>query len=124
MEVPLKLTNEQPEITVLFSDKFGEVYKPFHCAVCGNVVFEYNQDFIRSIIPSGRPKIDKPGKVVQCSGALTIHGTNQLYDILFQVMEATFNVENLADLRTIVTNLSETTQNKFNTRCKAKYYLS
>ncbi len=124
MEIPSKVSGEIPEITVLLSDKFGTIYKPFHCVVCGNIVFEYNEDHIRSIIPSGRPEIGKAGKIYRCSGVITIHGTGQLYDILFQTMEAAFNSETLGEIRSTITLLSQTTDNKFNTRCKARYYVS
>lgn len=124
MEVPLKLTGQQSEITVLLSNKYGDIYKPFHCVICGNIVFEYNEDEIRSIIPSGRPQIDKPGKIYRCSGVMTLHGTSQLYDILYQVMEAVFNLDNIADAHTAVGYLSKTSEDKFNTRCKARYFVS
>lgn len=124
MEIPSKVSGEIPEITVLLSDKFGTVYKPFHCVVCGNIVFEYNEDNIRSIIPSGRPILGKAGKIYRCSGVITIHGTGQLYDILYQVMEASFNLETINEIRSTIALLSQASENKFNTRCKARYYIS
>lgn len=124
MEIPSKVSGEIPEITVLLSDKFGTVYKPFHCAICGNIVFEYNEQYIRSIIPSGRPEIGKAGKIYRCSGVITIHGTGQLYDILYQVMEASFNLETINEIRSTIALLSQASENKFNTRCKARYYIS
>lgn len=124
MEVPVKLTGEQSEITVLLSDKFGDIYKPFHCVICGNIVFEYNEDEIRTIIPSGRPEISKAGKIYRCNGVMSLHGTSQLYDILYQVMEAAFNLENIAEIHTAIAYLSKTSEDKFNVRCKARYFVS
>lgn len=124
MEAPLKLTGQQSEITVLLSDKFGEFYKPFHCVICGNIVFEYNEDEIRTILPSGHPQLGKAGKVYRCNGVMSLHGTSQLYDILYQVMEVTFNLDNIEDIHTAMSYLSKTSEDKFNARCKARYFVS
>lgn len=124
MLVPVKLSGEQSEITVLLSDTFGEVYKPFHCVVCGNIVFEYNENEIRSIVPSGRPQLDKPGKIYRCNGVMTLHGTSQLYDILYNVMDVSFNLTNLEDIHTAISYLAKTSEDKFNVRCKARYFVS
>lgn len=124
MEVPLKLTGEQSEITVLLSNKHGDVYKPFHCSLCGNIVFEYNEEEIRTIIPSGRPQLDRSGKIIRCNGVMTLHGTTQLYDILYQVMDVAFNLTNSDDIRTSIGYLSKTSEDKFNVRCKARYFVS
>lgn len=124
MEIPTKLTGVKPEITVLLSDKFGELYKPFHCVVCGNIVFEYNEEEIRTILPSGRPMIGKPGKIYTCMGVLRLHNNYEIYDILYQVMEATFNMNDLSDVRTTMQYLSETAKLKVNSRCKARYFVS
>lgn len=125
MEIPTKVAGESPEITVLLSDRFGTKYKPFHCVVCGNIVFEYNEEDVRTIIPSGRPAIDKAGKVYMCSGVIRLHGTKQLYDVLYQVTEAVFQLKNFEDLHIAVARLAEETNTAtINTRCKARYYVS
>lgn len=124
MEIPLKISGEQSEITVLLSSKYSDNYKPFHCVICGNIVFEYNEDEVRSIIPSGRPVLGKAGKVYRCNGVMSLHGTSQLYDILYQVMEAAFNLTNLDDIHTAIGYLSKASEDKFNARCKARYFVS
>lgn len=108
----------------MLSDKYGEVYKPFHCVVCGNIVFEYNEDEIRTIVPSGRPMIDKPGKIYRCNGVMSLHGTSQLYDILYQVMESAFNLTDIEEIHTAIAYLSKTSEDKFNARCKTRYFVS
>ena len=124
MHVPTKIAGENPEISVLLSDSFSDTYKTFRCVVCGNPVFQYNEDNIRSIVPSGHPKLDRPGKIYQCSGAMTLLGTGQIYDILYQVMDAAFNLKDVSEIRTAVGYLSEESNRKFNARCKARYYVS
>lgn len=124
MQVPTKISGENPEISVLLSSDFDNIYKTFRCSVCGNPVFQYNEKNIRSIVPSGHPQTDRPGKIYQCNGTMTFHGKGQIYDILYQVMDATFNLNTVTDIRAAVGYLSEESNNKFNTRCKARYYVS
>lgn len=122
--MPTKLTGVQPEITVLLSSSYEDTYKPFHCVVCGNIVFQYNEETVRSIIPSGHPQISKPGKIYRCDGVIKLHNNYEIYDILYQVMDAAFNMDSLEDLRTALKYLSGTADNKFNARCKALYFVS
>lgn len=124
MEIPVKVSGEPVEITVLLSNKFGPVYKPFHCVVCGGIVFEYNEDHVRSIVPSGRPMLDRPGKVYRCSNVITLTSTRPVYDLLYQVMDAAFNMATLDDVREVITTTAKLAENKVNTRCKALYYVS
>lgn len=123
--MPASVSGEMPEITVLLSDKFGKTYKPFYCVICGSIVFEYNEHFIRSIVPSGRPQIDKPGKIYKCSGTLqSIHSQGQIYDVLYQVMDTVFNLNTMTEVRATLGALNQASEDKFTARCKARYYVS
>ena len=73
MQVPTALSGEQPRISVwLDNEKRQEkALKPFHCLVCGKVVFEYYND-VRMIVP-GEPEFVKSPKVIQCHGKLSLN---------------------------------------------------
>lgn len=88
------------------------------------VVFEYNQDYVRTILPSGMPQLDKPGRTVHCSGAITLHGKKQIYELFYEILEAVWTVKSLEDLKTIVIHLASEAKEKENIKCGAKYYLS
>lgn len=124
MEAPYKITGEQPHTTVLLSSKFSDIYKPFHCTSCGNVVFEYNEDEVRTIIPSGHPQLDKPGKIYRCSGVMNLHGTSRIYDVLYQVMEAAMNLQNIEDIHTSIAYIAKTSEDRQTARCKMLYFVS
>lgn len=124
MEVPMKLTQEQPHVTVLLSSKFSTVYKPFHCVSCGNVVFSYNEDEVRSIIPSGYPQLDRAGKMYQCHGAMKLRSTASIYDILYQVMEMTMKIDDIDELRTAIAYTAQGNDDEQNARCKMAYFVS
>lgn len=124
MEMPMKLTGEQPRVTVLLSSTFGDIYKPFHCVSCGNIVFSYNEDEVRSIIPSGHPQLGRAGKSYQCHGQMKLRSTASIYDVLYQVMETAMAVENLEDLREAMAYIAKDSQNESTVRCKMLYFIS
>lgn len=124
MEMPMKLSGEQGHITVLLSSKFGDEYKPFHCVSCGNIVFSYNEDEVRSIIPSGHPQLGKPGKSYQCHGMMKLRGTASIYDVLYQVMETSMNIQNIEDLHTAIAFIAKEADNEKTVRCKMLYFVS
>lgn len=124
MEVPGKLTGEQPHVTVLLSSQFSDVYKPFHCVSCGNIVFSYNEDEVRSIVPSGIPQLDKAGKSYQCHGMMRLRGTANIYDVLYQVMETAMNIQSIEDLHTAIAYIAKDAEKESTVRCKALYYVS
>jgi hypothetical protein len=124
MEVPMKLTQEQAHVTVLLSSKFSTVYKPFHCVSCGNIVFSYNEDEVRSIIPSGHPQLDRAGKMYQCHGVMKLRSTSSIYDILYQVMEMAMKIDDITELRTAIAYTARDGDDEQNARCKMVYFVS
>lgn len=124
MEAPYKLTGTQPHTTVLLSSTFSDDYKPFHCVSCGNVVFSYNEDEIRTILPSGHPQLDKPSKIYQCHGVMKLRSTLRIYDVLYQVMETTMNLQNIDDLHIAIAHIAKDSNVETNARCKMLYYVS
>lgn len=124
MEAPYKLTGEQPQTTVLLSSKFNDIYKPFHCVGCGNIVFSYNEENVRTIVPSGHPKIDRPGKIYRCQGVMKLRGTARIYDVLYQVMDTAMNLENIDDLHTAIAYIAKGSETETNVRCKMLYFVS
>lgn len=124
MEVPMSLTAEQPHVTVLLSSQFSDIYKPFHCVSCGNIVFSYNEDNIRSIIPSGSPQLDRPGKSYQCHGRMKLRSTARIYDVLYQVMEIAMSIDNIEDLHTAIGFIAKQADNETTIPCKMLYFIS
>lgn len=123
MELPSALVGCEPHITVSMSSAFGDTYRPLRCSICGNVVCEYNNSYIRSITPSGAPQIDRPGKIYQCSGVLLLHGQVEPFEILYKLVEGVFSAPTLQDVQSLVAELARN-QEKNRVKCKAKYYLS
>lgn len=124
MEVPLKLTGEQPHVTVLLSSQFSDIYKPFHCVSCGNIVFSYNEDEVRSIVPSGHPRLDRSGKNFQCHGMMKLRSTASIYDVLYQVMQTAMTSQNLDDLREAIAYIAKQSEDEQTVRCKMLYFVS
>lgn len=124
MELPMKITQEQPHVTVLLSSQFSTIYKPFHCVSCGNIVFSYNEDEVRSIIPSGHPQLERAGKMYQCHGQMKLRSTAAIYDVLYQVMETAMAVDNIEDLRTAIAYIAQSGERESTVRCKMMYFVS
>lgn len=124
MEVPYKLTGDQPTATVLLSSTYSEIYKPFHCSSCGNIVFSYNEDEVRTILPGGRPQLDRPGKIYQCNGVMKLRSTSSIYDVLYQVMETAMRLDNITDLHTAIAYIAKDGENEVNARCKMLWFVS
>lgn len=124
MEVPMKLTGQAAHITVLLSDTFSDSYKPFHCSACGNIVFSYNEDTIRTILSSGRPAIDKPGKIYQCNGIMKLRSTASIYDVLYDVLAIAMQSDNIEELRTSLSFIAQNGKYESNVRCKMQYFIS
>lgn len=124
MQAPFKITGEQPSTTVLLSDTFSDIYKPFHCVSCGNIVFSYNEEEIRTIIPSGHPQIDKPGKIYQCHGVMKLRSTSSIYDVLYEVMETVLRLDSIEKIHTAVAYIATQGQDETNARCKMLYFVS
>lgn len=124
MELPMKLTGVQSHTTVLLSSTYSPIYKPFHCSSCGNVVFSYNEDEVRTILPGGTPQLDRPGKIYQCQGVMKLRGTASIYDVLYQVMEMAMNIDNLEDLHAAIAYMAKDSDMEINARCKQLYYVS
>lgn len=124
MEVPMKLTRKQPHVTVLLSSEFNDIYKPFHCSSCGNIVFSYNEDDVRSILPSGHPLLGRPGKIYQCHGVMKLRGTAAIYDVLYQVMEMAMHIDDINELRTAIAFTAKDGETEKTVRCKMLYFVS
>ncbi len=124
MIAPVKITGEQPHITVLLSSTFSEDYKPFHCSSCGNIVFSYNEDEVRTILPGGKPQTDRPGKIYQCHGVMKLRSTSSIYDVLFEVMQTSLTLTNIEDIHTALAYIAQGSQDESNARCKALYFVS
>lgn len=124
MEAPYKVTGKQPHTTVLLSSEFGSDYKPFHCVSCGNVVFSYNEHEVRTILPGGKPQLNRPGKTYQCHGVMKLRSTMSIYDVLWEVMESAMNIPNVEDVHTAVAYIAQQSQNETNARCKMLYFVS
>lgn len=124
MEVPFKLSGEQPHVTVLLSSQFSDVYKPFHCVSCGNIVFSYNENEVRSIIPSGHPQLDRSGKSFQCHGMMKLRSTASIYDVLYEVMQTAMSATSLEDLQTSVAYMAKRSEDEQTVRCKMLYFVS
>jgi len=123
MEVPTKVSGEHPEITVLMSNAFEDVFKPFRCVVCGKIVFSYNNQYIRTIVPSGKPRVDRPQKIVECNGVISLNRPSDLHDMLFQVMDSVFNMTNIDEMREAIAQLAQGYGGERTARCKARYYI-
>jgi DNA-directed RNA polymerase subunit N (RpoN/RPB10) len=123
MELPSALVGSDPHITVSMSSAFEDKWKPLRCSICGNVVCEYNNSYIRSITPSGAPQLDRAGKVMQCSGVLLLHGQVEPFEILYKLIDEVFSAPSLQDVQSLVAELARN-QEKSRIKCKAKYYLS
>lgn len=124
MEVPTKITGEQAHVTVLLSSQFSPIYKPFHCVSCGNIVFSYNEDEIRSIVPSGYPQLDRPGKMYQCHGVMKLRSTASIYDVLYNVMEMAMHIDDIGELRTAIAYTARNGEVEKTVRCKMLYFVS
>lgn len=124
MEMPLKLTGQQPHVTVLLSSQFSNEYKPFHCVSCGNIVFSYNEDEVRSIIPSGHPQLDRPGKSYQCHGMMKLRSTASIYDVLYQVMQTAMAIQNIDELHAAIAYIAKGSEEEQTVRCKMLYFVS
>lgn len=114
----------QRHSTVLLSSEFSDDYKPFHCSACGNTVFSYNEDEVRTILPSGHPQINRPGKIIQCHGIMKLRSTASIYDVLYQVMEMAMNIDDINDLRTAVAFIAKDAERETNVRCKMMWFVS
>lgn len=124
MEVPYKISGDQPHTTVLLSSTYSDIYKPFHCSSCGNIVFSYNEDEVRTILPGGHPQLDRPGKIYQCHGVMKLRSTSSIYDVLYQVMDTAMNLTNIDELHTAMAYLAKDSENEINARCKMLYFVS
>lgn len=125
MDLPTSLTGENPHITVSMSSTYGDQWKSLHCSICGNVVCEYNNDYIRTISASGEPKLDRPGKIIQCSGVLSLHGAynHTAFNILADLLQSILTSGSVEDIRNTALKLTADSQIKRNVRCKARYYI-
>lgn len=124
MEAPYKLTGEQPHTTVLLSSSFNESYKPFHCVSCGNIVFSYNEEEVRTILPGGNPQLGKPGKIYQCHGVMKLRSTSSIYDVLYEVMNIALTTNNIEDLHAAMAYVARDAELETNARCKMLYFVS
>lgn len=124
MEVPVRISGEQAHVTVLLSSQFSPIYKPFHCSSCGNIVFSYNENEIRSIVPSGYPQLDKAGKMYQCNGVMKLRSTVSIYDVLYEVMEMAWHIDDIEELRTAITYTAKGSTIEKTVRCKMLYFVS
>lgn len=70
MEVPYKLSGQQPNIGVRLSSKLSDEKKRFHCPVCGKVVFEYYSP-IEVLVPNSLEYWQTP-LVIQCHGTISM----------------------------------------------------
>lgn len=114
----------QRHSTVLLTSEFSANYKPFHCSNCGNTVFSYNEDEVRTILPGGYPQLDRPGKIIQCHGIMKLRSTASIYDVLYQVMEMAMSIDNIDDLRTAVADVAKQANSETNSRCKMLWFVS
>jgi hypothetical protein len=114
----------QRHSTVLLSSDFSPIYKPFHCSNCGNIVFSYNEDEVRTILPGGNPQLNRPGKIIQCHGIMKLRSTASIYDVLYKVMEIAMNMDNVEDIRTAVAAIAQGAEKETNVRCKMLWFVS
>lgn len=124
MEMPIKLTGEQAHVTVLLSSEFGDTYKVFHCVGCGNVVFSYNEDKIRTILPGGHPNLGRPGKAIQCNGVIRLRRRTSAYDALYQIIDSAMHIDNIDDLREAIAFIAKDTKTESTFHCKMLYFVS
>jgi hypothetical protein len=122
MEQPFIPSDLMPHITVSMSATYGEAWKSLRCTLCGNVVCQYNEDFIRSITPSGEPVLQRPGKVIQCAGVFVAYKPKDTFDMLYELFEAIIKTEDISVVRAKVTELARE-NHKTSKMCKAKYYV-
>jgi DNA-directed RNA polymerase subunit N (RpoN/RPB10) len=115
------ITDLTPHITVSMSTTYGEEWKALRCSLCGNVVCQYNEDFIRTITPSGNPVKERPGKVIQCQGVLVQYKPKDTFDMMFELFE-TVQAGDIAAVQAKVIELAKDNQ-KASKMCKAKYYV-
>lgn len=71
------MTGKKPAISVWLDDTEENYIKPFHCVVCGKVVFEYKNNTLL-IVPGEMPNAVKRPRVVQCHGSITVNKDNQV----------------------------------------------
>lgn len=115
------LTDLTPHITVSMSSTYGSTWKSLRCSLCGNVVCQYNEDFVRSITPSGEPVLQRAGKVIQCQGVLVQYKPKDTFDMIFELFE-TIQGGDIATVQSKVIELARDNQ-KVSKMCKAKYYV-
>lgn len=104
------------------SSTYGSNWKSLRCSLCGNVVCQYNEDFIRSITPSGEPVLERPGKVIQCQGVLVQYKPKDTFDMMYELFETIQQSGDITAIQSKVIELAQENQ-KTSKMCKAKYYV-
>lgn len=120
MEIPKKLNGKTPNISVLLSDRHSDEYKYFHCVVCGKIVFGYNNDEVRMIIPTGQPKTSKPQTTIRCMNRVNI-GEPSI--ILHELIAAVFANDSVQPIRAKIAELVARYPENKSANCDAKYYV-
>lgn len=122
MEIPQTITKEINQVTVLLSQRKEKDYKQFRCMLCGKILFEYNNEFIRHITPSGFPELDRPSKVIQCGGEIGLYAPRDLYGILFDISQAIFETNDIEEARNLV-KIANDSQVR-TSKCKMRYFVT
>lgn len=122
MDKPAKISGVIPHITVSMSSTYSDEWKSLRCSVCGNIVCQYNEDYIRSITPSGSPQLQRPGKIVQCSGVFTMYQPKDTFDTIYELLETIMQAQDVTTIRTKAIELAKD-NHKTSMMCKARYYL-
>lgn len=124
MEIPSKVSGTDPEITVLLSDSHNGKFKNFRCVVCGKILFSYDNDRIRMILPSGYPAVEKPRKLIECTGTYALYTPSDLYNLLHSMLELSLATDDITKLRDALMLTAKEHEGERAIKCHARYFVT